>query len=193
MWVFGYGSLMWDGWQRDRQHRCWNNIPECTCTRRQQADLLGYRRTFNKASIVNWGSDAARAPTLNLERFESGRCGGIAFEFPDRSREDVLRYLRCREGRGFSFPEVSVSLGQDGVVDTVVPIYHGPLIIDDATLERLTSMVIAARGKSGSCIKYVRGIAQELEGLGIADSAVTDLWKNVQDRCKAKGIDPLTA
>jgi cation transport regulator ChaC len=79
------------------------------------------------------------------------------------------------------------------VADAIVPMYQGPLTIDDATLERLTPMVIAARGTSGSCIKYVRGIAQELERLGIADSAVTDLWKAVQDRCKAGGIDPLTA
>lgn len=41
MWVFGYGSLMWDGWEQ-----------EFGCLRRCVAVLKGYRRTFNKASSL---------------------------------------------------------------------------------------------------------------------------------------------
>ena len=69
MWVFGYGSLMWDGWQT--QHGC---------TRQMLADLPGYSRAFNKASVRNWGSTQNPCPTLSLT--EGGNCRGMAFEFP---------------------------------------------------------------------------------------------------------------
>jgi cation transport protein ChaC len=42
MWVFGYGSLIWDGWENSYG-----------CLRKCVAVLNGYRRTFNKASTKN--------------------------------------------------------------------------------------------------------------------------------------------
>jgi cation transport protein ChaC len=45
MWVFAYGSLMSDGWENE-----WG------CLRRCRAELGGYRRAFNKASVRNWGT-----------------------------------------------------------------------------------------------------------------------------------------
>jgi cation transport regulator ChaC len=40
MWVSGYGSLMWDGWEK------------LNGTRDDGAVLRGFRRSFNKASSV---------------------------------------------------------------------------------------------------------------------------------------------
>src|SRR4030095_13044058 len=55
MWVFGYGSLMWDGGE-----------VEFGAARRERATLSGVRREFNKASWKNWGTRAVPAPTLGL-------------------------------------------------------------------------------------------------------------------------------
>ena len=71
MWVFGYGSLMWDGWEKG-----------FGCLRRSVVTLQGYGRTFNKASMKNRGTKHAPCPTLNLEKIEVGTCKGMAFEFP---------------------------------------------------------------------------------------------------------------
>jgi len=65
MWIFGYGSLMGDGWEE-----------AFGCLRRTIAVLDGYRRTFNKASTKNWGSKEAPCPTLGLEEIEGGVCKG---------------------------------------------------------------------------------------------------------------------
>jgi glutathione-specific gamma-glutamylcyclotransferase len=51
MWVFGYGSLMWDGWEQ-----------KLGGTHVERTVLADYRRSFNKNSTRNWG-DIGRAGT----------------------------------------------------------------------------------------------------------------------------------
>src|ERR1041385_5852179 len=113
MWVFGYGSLMLDGWEK-----------QFGCLRRQLAALHSYRRTFNKASTKNWGARQAPCPTLNLESIEGGICKGIAFEFPDSREAFVREYLASREGKGFPLKEVTIRLEDDAEVQAWVPIYN---------------------------------------------------------------------
>lgn len=55
MWIFGYGSLMWGGWEATYG-----------CTERLWADLAGYRRAFNKKSVENWGMPQSPGLTLNF-------------------------------------------------------------------------------------------------------------------------------
>jgi glutathione-specific gamma-glutamylcyclotransferase len=72
MWIFGYGSLMFDGWESDHG-----------CVGRAWADLAGYRRVFNKKSVENWGTKKQPGLTLNLKESATSVCRGIAFEFID--------------------------------------------------------------------------------------------------------------
>ena len=65
MWIFGYGSLMWDGWES-----------EFVCQERATATLPGYRRAFNKLSVANWGTKEAPCPTLNLHEDRDASCQG---------------------------------------------------------------------------------------------------------------------
>src|ERR1700730_4305517 len=97
MWVFGYGSLMWDGWEA-----------AYNCVRREPAELAGYCRTFNKASTRNWGTKACPGATLNLTKAEGKVCCGIAFRFPEKSRDVVVTELRKREGSAFDLRELSI-------------------------------------------------------------------------------------
>src|SRR6266516_5412200 len=64
MWIFGYGSLMFDGWEA-----------ACGCTDRKWADLPGYRRCFNKKSVESRGTREAPGLTLNLVRAAVRRFG----------------------------------------------------------------------------------------------------------------------
>jgi len=65
MWIFGYGSLMFDGWEA-----------ACGCTGRRWADLPGYRRSFNKKSVESRGTPEAPGLTLNLVRAAGHVCRG---------------------------------------------------------------------------------------------------------------------
>ncbi|WP_354124402.1 gamma-glutamylcyclotransferase [Bradyrhizobium sp. LA6.10] len=64
VWVFGFGSLTFDGWQA-----------EFGCLSHQRATLHGYRRAFNKKSVVNWGSEENPGITLNLRSAPGDKCG----------------------------------------------------------------------------------------------------------------------
>src|SRR5262249_44245835 len=87
MWIFGYGSLMLDGWEA-----------AYGCIDRKWAELPGYRRSFNKKSIESRGTWEVPGLTLNLVRAAGHGCRGIAFAFEDDERApEILLDLQKRE------------------------------------------------------------------------------------------------
>ena len=168
MWIFGYGSLMWDNWESS--YGCLQKCP---------AVVKGYRRTFNKASTKNRGTKDDPCPTLNLEQDATGECKGMAFSFPDQSSGDVLGYLAKREGKNFQLELLTVWLEDGTQVQAYVPVYHGTNLIS-ATLKEKASMVRKAKGTESSGEDYVREIAELLAKLRIDDPAVKELWEEVQ-------------
>jgi cation transport regulator ChaC len=169
MWVFGYGSLMADEWE-DRYG----------CVRRTIATLHGFRRTFTKASTKNWGSKEVPCPTLNLEKVENAECRGVAFHFPDPSDMAVRTYLAEREGEGFPLEEVAIYLEEGTKVPAYTPIYHGSNLITIGETEK-AHMIGQALGSNGSCRSYIKQVVDLLDSLHIEDTAVSSLWKAVQD------------
>jgi cation transport protein ChaC len=164
MWVFGYGSLMSDGWERDRG-----------CTRRALADIHGYRRIFNKKSTVNWGTRENPCPTLNLVEAAGGRCRGVAFEFPDDFRSKILDYLSKREGKDFHLCTVEATLVEGDVISVTVPIYRGRNIIPSENVEEIVPLLMRANGRDGSGIDYLDRVAKELARSNIKDEVVEQL------------------
>jgi cation transport protein ChaC len=164
MWIFGYGSLMWDGWE------C-----EFVCQEGATATLSGYRRVFNKLSVANWGTKEAPCPTLNLKADREASCQGMAFAFAAVNKDAALARLQKREGKSFVLTPLSVQLDNSTQVEAYAPLYNGSNLRSELKLDDQVRMVRAARGTSGSGIDYVRGIAQSLEALGIDDPAVRSL------------------
>jgi cation transport protein ChaC len=165
MWVFGYGSLMWDGWETALQG-----------TRTDHAVLSGYRRSFNKKSTERWGTPNRPGPTLGLEPDGAAHCTGTAFEFPEARRAAVLDTLRSREGESFTLPELSVTLPDGRTVQAVTPVNDRSkrTYIGKASLGDRVAMARVAEGGAGKCIDYVLNIRARLQALGIADAAVEE-------------------
>lgn len=164
MWVFAYGSLMWDGWETAHGS-----------THHEVAELRGYCRAFNKASTRNWGTKARPGPTLNLTQAEGRSCLGTAFRFSDKCREPVMATLRKREGLGFELLELPIRVSSRKEVIAVVPIYDGKNLIVGKTIDEIAQMVLTATGTSGACSAYVKNVAHQMTEIGIADPAVTEL------------------
>jgi len=171
MWFFGYGSLMWDGWEATRG-----------CIRRARAGLSGYRRVFNKASVRNWGTKEFPAPTLNLIKSDSAHCYGMAFEFPDECEQEIREYLVKREGKSFALRQIPAQLENGDEITAIVPIYEGNNLIHADRIAILVEMILQASGKDGKCIFYLKGLTEELHRLGIDDPAVSDLWQALRSR-----------
>jgi len=170
MWVFGYGSLMWDGWEEVLGGR-----------RLDRAVLADYRRSFNKKSTRNWGTRDAPGPTLGLEPAEGASCVGTAFEFPENQRAAIESLLRQREGPSFSLLELPVRLPDGRVIRALAPVndrrretYIGNVpAVDRATMVRI------ATGGHGACADYVRNVRDKLRGLQIADENVEEFARLV--------------
>lgn len=170
MWVFGYGSLMWDGWYQDFD----GDAPI-------KASLPSFYRRFNKGSVVNWGSKETPGPTLNIEAGERHSCTGMAFRLPDQSRAEVLTYLQKREGKPFKLEEHSIVLDGGQEVTAIVPVYHGKYILD-MPIDDLVELALRAKGTSGACVDYVINIDQELADNEIHDEEVSKFAALLRDR-----------
>lgn len=169
LWIFGYGSLMWDGWENTYG-----------CTRRVVADLRDHRRAFNKASIERWGTKTAPGPTLNLVAAPHESCRAMAFKFSAASGPSVRAYLKEREGRGFPLREHTVHISSAERVQALIPMYEGNNVVKVASVDKAAEMVCRAVGSGGRCVDYVKGIAAKLAELNIHDPAVTDLLAAIQ-------------
>jgi cation transport protein ChaC len=165
MWLFGYGSLMWDGWE-----------DSFGCARRMPADLPGHMRIFNKKSLERWGTRSRPGLTLNLT--PSGACRGMAFEFDAAARGDIEDYLTHRET--CEATEVAVRLPGGDEVAALTYIYEGPRLIgEDLTLQECAAMILEAEGVAGSSYDYIKGVRAHLAELGVNDPAVDELWRAV--------------
>jgi len=81
LWIFGYGSLMWD--------------PGFHHAEARPALVHGYHRRFCVYSYSYRGTRARPGLVLGLDR--GGACKGIAYRVPRRHAKATLAYLWKRE------------------------------------------------------------------------------------------------
>lgn len=163
IWVFAYGSLMSDGWERAFDG-----------SRHPGAALHGFHRDFIKKSTVNWGSTEAPCPTLGLRREPAERCVGVAFRFSSERAPRVAAYLRGREGPTFEFEVHPVALPDERQVEATVAVNRldTPAYLGDRSLQERAAMVGSAVGTFGSCSHYVESARQALARMGVRDPHV---------------------
>ena len=156
IWVFGYGSLMWQ--------------PGFDYLERQPALLYGYHRSFCVYSEYYRGTQERPGLVLGLDR--GGCCRGIAFRLARGAAHDILDYLWEREMVTAVYAPKVISLhlaGRRVMGRTFVAYrrhyqYAGRL--PDA---KIVAMIRQGVGKAGTNIAYLEATAAHLNTLGIAD------------------------
>ncbi|MEM8774412.1 MAG: gamma-glutamylcyclotransferase [Pseudomonadota bacterium] len=159
MWVFGYGSLVWN--------------PGFTPSGRVLATLPGYRRSFCMRSIHHRGTDENPGLVLALDAIPSAECQGVALSVADGEEDEVMAYLRERELISSAYLEkklpVCLSDGREVqavtyVVDTDHVQYCGGM-----GLEEQAHIISVAMGGRGPNDEYLYQTHEHLAELGIAD------------------------
>ncbi len=169
LWVFGYGSLMWDpGF-------------EFQCMR--PAMLYGYHRAFCVWSHHYRGTVAR--PGLVLGLSPGGSCRGLAFRVSADHRDAVVDYLYRREMlTGVYVPRLLRVLVPEGVVTALAFTAdrdHGQFA--GRLTEAKTAAVIAgAHGRRGPNRDYLAQTVRHLDELGIKDGALHRLLARVVAR-----------
>jgi cation transport protein ChaC len=171
LWVFGYGSLMWQ--------------PGFEFVEQVPARLIGEHRALCVYSFDHRGTPEKPGLVLGLDR--GGACRGIAFRVAARRRSDTVDYLRGREQTTHVYREVMRSVWLENearqrvsalayVVDRGHVQYAGRL----ALAEQLR-YVRQGHGRSGNNRDYVLSTVKSIEAQGFRDPQLHHLALMLHD------------
>ena len=172
LWVFGYGSLLWN--------------PGFTPVESRRAVLHDYHRSFCMLSIHHRGTPEAPGLVLALDAVPGAQCTGMAFRAADAEAEEVLAMLRARELISSAYLERTVTLqtgeGPLEAVAYVIDPAHDQYVQFD--LETQAGMIARSVGGRGPNPDYLYRTAAHLEEMGIADPDMR--W--LVDRVRRLGV-----
>lgn len=168
LWIFGYGSLMWD--------------PGVHFAEVRRADLHGFGRRFSYRTIMGRGTPTCPALTLSLEP-ATGCCSGLAFRIAaDRAdAESALLWRREMLRDGYRPALLPVATPQGAVTALVFASNHAhPDYVGAMSLIDEARIIASACGVIGTNRDYLVQVAAQLDTLGIADAYIQELMGQVQ-------------
>ena len=168
MWVFGYGSLLWN--------------PGFRYSKKEIARLDGYKRSFSMRSIHHRGTVENPGLVLALSTDKTSFCEGLAFKIEKDNEFETLEYLRGRELVSSAYLEkkVSVSLKNGQYIQSLV------YVIDEEhaqycklTLDEQAKIIADAKGGRGPNDEYLYRTRNKIAELGINDTEIEWLYTRV--------------
>lgn len=168
LWVFGYGSLLWN--------------PGFEVAESRIATLHDYARSFCMLSIHHRGTEKDPGLVLALDEASGKSCLGVALRAKAGTEDATLQMLRERELISSAYFEtvLPVSLKDGGTVQAVSYVIdraHGQYC--NFTLEEQARIIAKAVGGRGPNAEYLHNTAAHLSQLGIADADLTWLSRRV--------------
>ncbi len=171
LWVFGYGSLLWN--------------PGFEPAESVVAHLTGFHRSFCMWSIHHRGSEDDPGLVLALDVADDARCDGVAFRVADQEADTVLAMLRERELISSAYYEDMVPLQlEDGrEVQALAYIINQDHVqyCGDLTLERQAEVIAHAVGGRGPNTEYLYNTAAHLAQMGVRDADMEWLVARVKE------------
>lgn len=160
MWVFGYGSLIWN--------------PEFPVAEQVIARATGWHRSFCMRSIHHRGTTENPGLVLALDADAAALCDGVAFRVAEGAEDATLQALRARELISSAYLEhwlpVDLTDGRQVralvfVIDPDHDQYCGGLALEDQA-----QIIARAVGGRGTNRDYLFSTASHLADLGIGDA-----------------------
>jgi cation transport protein ChaC len=168
LWIFAYGSLMWD--------------PAVHFSEVRRATANGYRRRFCLES--NGGRGSPQTPGLMAGLDYGGFCEGLVFRIEAALVDQETEILWQREMimRGYA-PTFIATKTPQGEVEALafVVLLDGPHYLPDITLDEAAPMIAAARGFFGSNLEYLDNLAEHFQAMEIHDEDFVRLYGQARE------------
>jgi len=170
LWVFGYGSLLWN--------------PGFTPVETAHARLEGYARSFCMRSIHHRGTDDKPGLVLALDAQLGSTCDGLAMLMHEAELDATMAYLRERELVSSAYLEKMLPLrladGRDVTAVTYVIDPEHVQYCGSLELEEQAQIIATAIGGRGPNSEYLFNTAAHLSELGIPDAELDWLCARVR-------------
>ncbi|NQW11331.1 MAG: gamma-glutamylcyclotransferase [Alphaproteobacteria bacterium] len=167
VWLFGYGSLIWN--------------PAIEYAEKRPATVYGLHRRF--CLWTHLGRGTAERPGLMLALDRGGCCRGVVYRIPaDRAEEELDIVWRREMVSGAYRPRWLKAATPEGavpaigfVINRVHERYAG--VISD---EEIARCIAEAHGFLGPCCEYLFNTVEHLEALGMPDAGLSRLARQVK-------------
>lgn len=158
LWVFAYGSLMWN--------------PGFDFEEVVPARLTGWHRRFCITSRIHRGTHHRPGLVLGLDR--GGVTDGLAYRVAGSKAIAVRNYLRAREQPSGIYREAHVKLSLRGRPEGCYALVYlaetsHPGFTPRVPVPRQALIIAGARGHAGTNIDYLANTLRELRRLGIRE------------------------
>lgn len=163
LWIFAYGSLMWD--------------PALQFTEVRRARIEGYSRHFILKDIYG-ARGTPEAPGLMAALDHGAECEGLIYRIAADQVDAETCILWHREMVGPAYKPVFVPAMTQGLTLralTFVADHEAESIHTDMTRDQQVEYIATGAGFLGSSFDYLINIAQHFETLGIEDAEITAL------------------
>lgn len=171
MWVFGYGSLLWN--------------PGFEVADSVVATLHGYARSFCMRSIHHRGTVADPGLVLALDAVDGASCQGLALAVAAGQEAETLAYLREREliSSAYLEKDLPVTLRTGKTVTAVTYVidadhdqYCGGLALEDQA-----HIIARAVGGRGPNTEYLFNTTAHLSDMQLSDPDLDWLAARVRE------------
>lgn len=169
LWVFAYGSLMWD--------------PAFHFAEVRRATVTGYERRFVLKHTYG-ARGTPDEPGLMAALDHGDCCEGLVFRIVAEDVESETEILWRREMVAHAYRPrfVKAMIGDQPVAAlTFVANHDSKVICPDLTREEQIRFVATGRGFLGTSKDYLSGIVRQFSALGVVDEDCSALLREVED------------
>jgi cation transport protein ChaC len=174
LWIFAYGSLIWD--------------PGIYLNQIRHARVTGWHRAF--CMKLEGGRGKPQQPGLMAALDKGGACEGTVCRIPADLVERETEILWMREMFSGSYQPIFVQAETpQGTVDALAFVMDrtNRRYVPGLTADEAARIIARAEGNLGPNFEYLDNLVRHLADLGMADPTMTDLHARALDIRNGKG------
>tara|TARA_Y100001970_G_scaffold286588_1_gene409099 strand:- start:3716 stop:4384 length:669 start_codon:yes stop_codon:yes gene_type:complete len=169
VWVFGYGSLMWN--------------PDFDVKEKISGEVKGYQRSLCLKSMLYRGSPDYYGLVFGLDYGDS--CQGMCFRIaPENLKKELLKlWEREMFAENYIPTWIKVKTKESNISALTFLINNKhENYVPNLGIEDIAQRVTKAKGKCGSCIDYVMNTIKHLHQSGLRDKYLEKLIKYIDSQ-----------